>query len=220
MNLDYSVSCILLGDSGTGKSSLLELVTTKNKLNCDDYIGGPTIGVDFSVLYITINDACRIKMQIWDTAGQERFFCITNQYVRKNSIVFFVYDITNYQSFLHIRDIWLPLTKERLHKQTKYVLIGNKCDKPRVVPKEVAKNFADLNHMYFTELSIHSTPLSDITYSFSVKLYEIVDDIENDIISPCDFDMLGIKSFTVEDNKKKTKFKFKRQQKITCCNIC
>jgi small GTP-binding protein len=61
----------------------------------------PTIGIDFKIRTITVNDKT-IKLQIWDTAGQERFNNITESYYRTAKGVFFVYDITSGKSFDNI----------------------------------------------------------------------------------------------------------------------
>merc|ERR1712083_1054609 len=46
------------------------------------------------------------KLQIWDTAGQERFRTITTAYYRGAMGILLVYDITDEQSFLNIRN-WI-----------------------------------------------------------------------------------------------------------------
>ena len=56
---------IVLGDSGVGKTSLIQR-----------FVGGfylesmtPTIGIDFKIKTMTYNNM-KINLQIWDTAGQ------------------------------------------------------------------------------------------------------------------------------------------------------
>ena len=56
---------IIIGDSGVGKSNILMRFTDGEfRANYT-----PTIGVDFKIKSVTINDK-KIKFQIWDTAGQ------------------------------------------------------------------------------------------------------------------------------------------------------
>ncbi len=67
---DYDVlyTLVLVGDSDSGKSSLLVRFTQDQFQS--EFL--PTIGVDFGVKSVKHDDKC-IKLQIWDTAGQERF---------------------------------------------------------------------------------------------------------------------------------------------------
>ena len=66
---DYQLRFVLVGDSTVGKSSLLKYFVS-GEFNNDSQ---PTVGVDFYVRTMDIDDGVRIKLQLWDTAGQERF---------------------------------------------------------------------------------------------------------------------------------------------------
>lgn len=70
---------MLVGDSGVGKTSLLDIFVNKefNKSLKS------TIGVEFATKNINIDNKS-IKAQIWDTAGQERYRAITRAYVRNS----------------------------------------------------------------------------------------------------------------------------------------
>ena len=62
---DYLFKILLIGDSGVGKSCLLNRFT--EDIFSENYIS--TIGVDFKIRTLDI-DSKTIKLQIWDTAGQ------------------------------------------------------------------------------------------------------------------------------------------------------
>lgn len=57
-----------------------------------------TIGVDFGMKTIDIDNTI-VKCQIWDPAGQQKFSAITSSYFNGAHILFFVFDVTNLQSF-------------------------------------------------------------------------------------------------------------------------
>ncbi|XP_003375392.1 GTP-binding protein YPT7 [Trichinella spiralis] len=59
---------IILGDSGVGKTSLMNQYVNKRFSN--QYKA--TIGADFLTKDVVVDDRF-VTMQIWDTAGQERF---------------------------------------------------------------------------------------------------------------------------------------------------
>jgi Ras-related protein Rab-7A len=64
---------IILGDSGVGKTSLMNQYVNQKFSN--QYKA--TIGADFLTKEVMIDDRL-VTMQIWDTAGQVRPFLITS----------------------------------------------------------------------------------------------------------------------------------------------
>lgn len=71
----------------------------------------------------------KVNLQIWDTAGQERFSLISKTFYRGADVAVFVYDITNYESLLSIRD-WFDRFLENCHvDRPGVVIVGNKSDK-------------------------------------------------------------------------------------------
>ena len=85
-----------------------------------------TIGIDFKIKNIQLHGK-RIKLQIWDTAGQERFRTITTSYFRGAQGILLVYDVTDRQTFLSIRN-WVQQIQMHADVNVNKVLIGNKCD--------------------------------------------------------------------------------------------
>ena len=82
-----------------------------------------SIGVDFKLKNVDI-DGKKIRMQIvkiklkilmhliqWDTAGQERFRTITTSYYRGANAIVIVYDITDRNSFEHIKNWMIYIEK-------------------------------------------------------------------------------------------------------------
>ncbi|ELP92993.1 hypothetical protein EIN_051580 [Entamoeba invadens IP1] len=146
---DYLFKILLIGDSGVGKSCLL--LRFADDVFSKTYI--TTIGVDFKIKTMKI-DGKNAKLQIWDTAGQERFRTISASYYRGSHGIIIVYDVTDIQSFNHVRQ-WLGEIEGNASPDVIKMLIGNKADKDAVknVPTEQAAEFAKQEGMKFFETS-------------------------------------------------------------------
>ena len=70
-----------------------------------------SIGVDFKLKNIQLDNKS-IKLQIWDTAGQERFRTITTSYYKGAQAIVIVYDVTDKDSFDHVKTWMLDIEKE------------------------------------------------------------------------------------------------------------
>uniref|UniRef100_A0A9J8B4K8 small monomeric GTPase n=1 Tax=Cyprinus carpio carpio TaxID=630221 RepID=A0A9J8B4K8_CYPCA len=110
---DYLIKFLALGDSGVGKTSFLYQYTD-GKFN-SKFI--TTVGIDFRekrVVYKsngpdgTVGRGQRIHIQLWDTAGQERFRSLTTAFFRDAMGFLLLFDLTNEQSFLDVRN-WMRL---------------------------------------------------------------------------------------------------------------
>lgn len=119
---EYLFKLLLIGNSGVGKSCILMRYAdnsfTENFFN--------TIGVDFKIKTITLNDQV-IKMQIWDTAGQDRFRTLTSSYYRGAHGIIIVYDVTNKDSFDNVRQ-WMQEIEKFASENVNKLLVGNKSD--------------------------------------------------------------------------------------------
>ena len=111
-----------------------------------------TIGVEFKDKIINLNGR-DIKLQIWDTSGQERFRSITQNFYRNADGIIFVFDVTNSESFNHIKD-WL-MDSQVEDSDIKRILVGNKIDliQDRAIDKEKMENFAKNKNMKVFETS-------------------------------------------------------------------
>ena len=119
---DYTFKIVMIGDSGVGKSCIL-LRFADDKFNENFYA---TIGVDFRFKNVMVDDKS-VKLQIWDTAGQERFKTITSAYYRGADGIIIVYDITDRNSFAHIKD-WLDDVNKYTDDNPLKIIVGNKID--------------------------------------------------------------------------------------------
>jgi len=136
---------ILLGDSGVGKSSIMnqyvhEKFTAEYKA---------TIGADFLTKHLIIDDK-PITMQIWDTAGQERFQSLGVAFYRGADCCALVFDVNDEKTFENVNS-WKEefLLKAGIEEpQTfPFVLLGNKIDveNARVISKKRAIKFCEEN---------------------------------------------------------------------------
>ena len=149
-SVSYVFKLLLVGKSGTGKSSLL--MRFADEEFSESYIS--TIGLDFKVRTINLNGK-EVKLQIWDTAGQERFQTITSSYYRGADGIFLVFDISNRSSFTHIPHWIKDIKRQNTNRQTNFFLLGNKSDLnlERQVSSKEAIEFAQINNMEYLETS-------------------------------------------------------------------
>jgi len=148
-SFDHLLKLLLVGDSGVGKTCLLLRFVEKTFQS--SFIS--TIGIDFKMKTVDI-DGQVVKLQIWDTAGQDRFRAITTAYYRGAMGIVLVYDITEEQSFLNVRN-WVTSIHEHGADNIVVVLVGNKCDMVdrRSISKERGREMADEYSMRFYEAS-------------------------------------------------------------------
>ena len=143
------ISIMVLGNSSVGKTSFI-LKFTENEYK-EIYIS--TIGIDYKIKYIKINDI-QYKVLFYDTAGQERFHSIAPNIIKKVHGIIIMYDITDILSFDSIREIIESINEEK-GKDFPMILIGNKIDleNEREIKKEEAEELAEKYGMEFFEIS-------------------------------------------------------------------
>lgn len=118
---------IILGDSGVGKTSLLNQYV--NNRYTQQYRA--TVGADFMAKEVMIDDRV-VNLQIWDTAGQERFQSLGPAFYRGADCCVLVYDITNQKSFESLdswRDEFLMQGNPKDPENFPFVVLGNKSDR-------------------------------------------------------------------------------------------
>ncbi|XP_058789924.1 ras-related protein Rab-13 [Phymastichus coffea] len=121
-SFDYMFKIIMLGDSATGKTCILDKFKTEDLRNRYTM----TLGLDLVTEIIIVDDK-RVKLQIWDTAGQERFRSIMQSYYRTAHGVILVYDITKRPTFLNLEK-WFDEIRRNTSLNSLVILAGNKCD--------------------------------------------------------------------------------------------
>ena len=116
-----------------------------------------SIGVDFKLKNIEIENK-KIKLQIWDTAGQERFRTITTSYYKGAHAIVIVFDITDKDSFEHVK-IWMQDIDKFAKQGVMRILVGNKCDleHQRAVTKNEGNEMALKYGIKYLETSAKDT---------------------------------------------------------------
>lgn len=117
---------IILGDSGVGKTSLMNQFVNKKFSN--QYKA--TIGADFLTKEVIVDDRV-VTMQIWDTAGQERFQSLGVAFYRGADCCVLVFDVaapTSFKSLESWRDEFLIQASPRDPENFPFVILGNKVD--------------------------------------------------------------------------------------------
>ena len=114
---------IVLGDSGSGKTSLVTRYITGQ---FDQSLCGGTIGID----YHSVSDKTS-RVQIWDTAGQERFKALTKIHYRGTDAALIIFDMHDQNANNGSLEGWIDeLIKygTSSDKKLHIAVIGNKVD--------------------------------------------------------------------------------------------
>ena len=129
-----------------------------------------TIGLDYKLKNVQLDDGKMVKIQIWDTAGQDRFRSITKNYYKGAHGIILIYDITNKKSFENVRT-WINQIKEEVSEKVSIILVGNKIDdeEHRVVATEDGEKIAKELGLMFFECSAKSGVNIDSTFNELVK---------------------------------------------------
>jgi len=135
---------IFVGDSGVGKTSILNTYSKKNK------IPKATLGTEFTEKYISHHN---LTIQIWDCAGQERFRALTKLYYRGAKVCILVFDLTNTQSLDSIENYWIPIVKKETNESCKFILVGNKFDLTANIDYSIIWNLCKIHNIKFIETS-------------------------------------------------------------------
>ena len=101
----------------------------------------PTVGADFRIAHVPINDDRTITLQLWDSAGDEKMMSIGRSLYKNADCLVLVYDITSRESFEALKLYWSSyIMYGRPYEPDEFpcLLVGNKCDlgDRRAVPME------------------------------------------------------------------------------------
>jgi small GTP-binding protein len=121
---NFVFKIVVIGDSCVGKSNIINSYINR------DFVGdhNSTIGVDFKIKEITLNNNIKVKFQLWDTSGQERYRSVLPAYYRGAHAIMYTYAVNDIKSLNQLIS-WRDETAKyvELDNVVKYV-VGNKID--------------------------------------------------------------------------------------------
>jgi len=131
---------IIAGSPRVGKTCILRrFVGDDTQKMLERY--EPTIGADFRIAQMPLNNDKNITLQLWDSAGDEKTLSIGRSLYKNADCLVLVYDITSRDSFEALKIYWGNyIMYGRPYEPDEFpcILVGNKCDlgDQRAVPLE------------------------------------------------------------------------------------
>ena len=202
ISYNYLFKVSLIGDSSTGKTSIL--LRFIDDIFKDDTRS--TIGVDFKLVSLELEPNIYAKMQIWDTCGSERFKSLTSSFIKTCSAFILVFDLTRPKTFTNIEN-WIKIIKENTSPNF-MVLIGNKNDlvEQRAVDKELVLQFCERNILNYIEISAKNNVnieklFKEVAYQLYMQVKKNEKDNSKKRILDANFSNIHVKMN--DDDKKK-----------------
>jgi len=119
---NQSIKCVILGDSGIGKTSIIKKYNSSNVSSSNE----STLGAIYWELFYKYDKEKNIRINFWDTAGQERYNSLIPMYVRECDIIILTFDLTYYDSFKNLSK-WYKFVLNN-YDSPKIIIVGNKVD--------------------------------------------------------------------------------------------
>ena len=103
---------VLLGESGVGKTSIIQRYINNSFNPGVSSTGGANIT---SKTMNFVEEKRRIKFEIWDTAGQEKFRSLAKVFYKNAAVCVLVYDICRSESFEELENFWVDEIKNSVN---------------------------------------------------------------------------------------------------------
>lgn len=128
---DTLVKCAIIGNVGTGKSTLVYSYT-KGPCNETDRGIAATVGVEFSTKCSTTKQGNVIKFQLWDASGDEKYRPVLKKLLQEITVVLMTFSVLDSQSFSDLK-AWYEFSQTELNTpgmsaEATYVIVANKID--------------------------------------------------------------------------------------------
>ena len=173
MNQKKNVFHIYLIGPVTGKTCIIQ-----KYINNSDKNFLITIGMDFKVKIINLDENTKIKLTIWDTPSAERYRSLVFNFIRnKCDGIIFVYSINQKYSFDALFNGFIvPLKKIIDLNSIPVYLVGNECypGEKREVEKEEVEN-------KLKEYKYNNFKFMEISPKYNINLNELFQNITEDM---------------------------------------
>ena len=206
----YNIKIILLGESGVGKTNLInayfgndfksDVLTTANPSQSHD-----KIEIKNNICYI----------DVWDTMGHEQYRSVTKSFIKGSHIIIFVYDITDKKSFKEL-EYWVNKVNEEIDNN-KIIkgLAANKIDlfEKGQVSKNEGEDYGKKIGAYFCETSAKEDRkgFKKFVIKLVEKLFINEDNIEKE------GNIIEKRNETIQIKEKKEEEKKVEKKKSNCC---
>ena len=155
MSEPESIKVVLVGESGVGKTSIIQQFTAKKF----DPHRETSLSAQFISKTVNFQDLGKeIKFDIWDTVGQEKYRSLAEIFYKDAKVIVFVYDITTEYSFNELKNYWYEETRSNTDGSPILAVVGNKIDlyKDQKVSNNDGKEFAEKIGAIFQTTSAQS----------------------------------------------------------------
>jgi len=166
-----AVKVVLLGESGVGKTSIINQFTY-HKFDPDCI---SNISAQFVAKTIEYQGYGTIKYDLWDTAGQERYRSMAKIFYKDAKVIIFVYDITNQTSFDELKNYWFEQTKTNCEQDVILAIAANKSDLygDQAISEEVGQKYADeIGAIFQTTSAMNDNGISKLFEHIGKKIID------------------------------------------------
>ena len=179
-----SVKIVLVGDSYTGKTSLIQRLVNNEYVECSLS----------TVVSSCFNKTVKLpektmKISIWDTAGQERFKSLASNFFRDAQGIVICYDVNQPQSLSTVPS-WIEEKERKANEDVCWMIVGCKSDMENQTDENELKQLIEKhNVMHMTCSSKTGENVEEIFVELCkniqshVKVVEEEEDDEPDLIT-------------------------------------
>jgi len=168
----YSSKVILLGQGSVGKTSVIRRFVRKAFEH--DY--KTTVGSNFLIKKLVLDEETRMTMQIWDLSGQDSFRNIRTQYFLHSHAGIMVFDLTRKDTLTDL-DKWYMDFNEKAGG-VPLMLFGNKCDLHDirdVTSEEGQAKAKKYNATFFETSALDGTGVEDAFFLLARQIVAHID---------------------------------------------
>lgn len=146
-----------------------------------------TLGADFSVNKVDLNEDTIIELQIWDLAGQPGFESLRQRFFKGTSAALMVFDLERPETFKELDSWFEQLWRQMDEKSMPIAILGNKVDlnnnhitedqvKEYIANLKVEHGIEDAHITYMTTSAKTGENINECFYEIANALYNSLND--------------------------------------------